>query len=62
MMIWADGTLSALLMAVLGFPPIDSLRLGSLLILVAILVVPFARIGLIPGALAGNRHGRSEDQ
>jgi hypothetical protein len=62
MMLWADGSLTALLSAGLGLPPIDSLRLGSLLILGAILLIPFARIGLAPGALAGNRHGQVNDQ
>ena len=56
-MTWADGTLSALLMAVLGFPPIDNLRLASLLVLGALLIIPFARLGLAPAALTKNRHG-----
>ena len=56
-MLWADGTLSALLMATLGFPPMDSSRLASLLVLGAVLLIPFGRIGLAPTTLAGNRHG-----
>jgi hypothetical protein len=56
-LIWSDGTLSALLMA-LGFPPIDSLRLASLLVLSALLTIPLARLGLAPTALADNRHAR----
>jgi hypothetical protein len=56
-MIWADGTLTAMLMVGFGVPPVDRLRLMSLLLLGAILIIPFARLGLAPGALAANRHG-----
>jgi hypothetical protein len=41
---------------VLQIVPSDSHQVRSLLILFALLAVPFARLGLAPGALARNRH------
>jgi hypothetical protein len=57
LLLWAGGTLSLTLMAFLDFLPLDVDRLRSLLILVALLVIPFARLGFAPSALARNRHG-----
>ena len=56
-LLWADGLLDLLLMAVLDFLPLDPYRLRNLLILVALLVIPFARPGLAPAFFAKNRHG-----
>ena len=56
-LVWADGTLILSLMAFLNFLPLDVYRLRNLLILVALLVIPFARLGLAPSSLARNRHG-----
>jgi len=55
-LLWADGTLGAFLMSILDFPPLDQWRLGGVLFLGALLVIPFARLGLAPAALHRNRH------
>lgn len=57
LLLWAGGALSLALMACLGLPPLDVYRLRALLLLIALLIVPFARLGLAPSSLAGNRHG-----
>ena len=48
LLIWADGLLGVSLMALLDIPPLDPLRLRNLLLLLALLAIPFARIGLAP--------------
>jgi hypothetical protein len=55
--LWADGMLTMALMAVVDFLPLDPIRLRNLLVLVALLVIPLARLGLAPASLAKNRHG-----
>ena len=61
-MVWCGGTLCLITLAVLLWAglryvlPSDIYRLRSLLILIALLVIPFARIGLAPSSLAKNRH------
>jgi hypothetical protein len=55
LLLWGDGTLSLLLIE-LDFRPLDVVRLRNLLILTALLVIPFARLGLAPMSLAKNRH------
>jgi hypothetical protein len=59
---WLCGTVAWIAFGLLlragvlqGFPS-DSHQLRSLLILLALLAVPFARLGLAPGSLARNRH------
>ncbi len=52
-LLWADGMLAALLREC----PMDALRLKHFLILLTLLVIPFARIGLAPLSLGKNRHG-----
>jgi len=61
-LLWAKGTLALLLMSFMGFQPLDTVRLGNLIVLTALLVIPFARAGLAPAALAMNRHGRQAAQ
>jgi hypothetical protein len=56
LLLWAGGLLVMALMEFFDFLPLDPLRLRGLLILVALLVIPFARIGLAPASLAKNRH------
>ena len=63
LVIWLGSTLCLIALAMLVwagylryFLPSDIYRLRSLLILVALLVIPFARVGLAPSALARNRH------
>jgi hypothetical protein len=56
-LISVDGTLGVLLMAVLDFPPVDGVRLASLLVLCVLLVIPLARLGLAPASFTRNRHG-----
>ncbi len=54
-LMWLRGALSLQLME-MDFLPLDVYRLRNLLVLLALLVVPFARIGYAPAALAKNRH------
>ncbi len=56
-LVWEHGTLSLQLMEVMDILPLDVYRLRNLLLLLALLVIPFARIGYAPTALAKNRHG-----
>ena len=56
-LLWAHGLLSVQLMALMDFLPVDIYRLRNLLILLALLVVPLARLGYAPTALVRNRHG-----
>jgi len=55
-LLWMHGVLDLLLMNVMDCLPLDVYRLRNLLVLVALLIVPFARIGSAPCALAKNRH------
>jgi len=55
-LVWAHGLLSLQLMAVMDFLPVDVYRLRNLLVLLALLIIPFARLGFAPAALAKNRH------
>jgi hypothetical protein len=52
-LLWADGTLAALMPGL----PLDAVRMKHLLILLALVLVPLARIGFAPQSLARNRHG-----
>jgi hypothetical protein len=60
--LWSCGTAACIAFGlllwdgVLRIVPSDSHQLRSLVILCALLVVPFARLGLAPASLAGNRH------
>jgi hypothetical protein len=62
LLIWFGSVVCLLTLALLAwagwrfFLPLDSIRLGNLLILIALLAIPFARLGLAPSALARNRH------
>ena len=56
LLLWADGLLNLSLMALLNFPPLDPLRLRNLLLLLALLAIPFARVGLALPSLLKNRH------
>ena len=56
-LMWAHGLLDLTLVGLMDFLPLDVVRLQSLMILVALLVIPFARLGLAPPALTKNRHG-----
>jgi hypothetical protein len=64
MLIWLAGTVCfvTLTVAVWGivriYLPLDIYRLHSLLVLVALLIVPLGRLGLAPSVLAANRHRR----
>ncbi len=55
-LLWAHGLFSLQLMAIMDIPPLDTYRLRNLLILMALLIIPFARLGPAPAALAKNRH------
>ncbi len=60
--LWICGTLVLVAFALVSWAglryivPSDSDQLRSLLVLCALLVIPFARLGLAPGSLARNRH------
>jgi hypothetical protein len=56
-LLWAGGTITLALMALFKLWPLDPVRLRNLLILVALLIIPFARLGLARSSLARNRHG-----
>ena len=56
MLVWARGGLGLMLTGLMDFLPMDPYRLRNLLLLIALLVIPFARIGFAPAALAKNRH------
>jgi hypothetical protein len=55
-LLWANGLLTLQLMALMDSLPLDVYRLRNLLLLLALLVIPFARLGYAPSALARNRH------
>jgi hypothetical protein len=60
--VWACGTCCLIALALMAWPalrsalPSDANRLQALLILVALSIMPLARLGLAPLALARNRH------
>ncbi len=56
-LLWANGTLSLMLMEIGDFWPVDVYRLKRFLILLALLMIPLARTGLAPSSLVKNRHG-----
>jgi hypothetical protein len=62
LLIWSGGTLCLIALAILLWSgvrhvvPLDVYRLRIVLILAALLVMPFARLGLAPLSLAKNRH------
>jgi hypothetical protein len=62
LLIWLAGTITflALGLEVWGivriYLPLDVERLRSVVILLALMAVPFARVGLAPSSLARNRH------
>jgi len=62
LLVWLGGTFCLIALAILWWKggrlylPLDADRLRNLLILIAVLVIPFARPGLAPSALARNRH------
>jgi hypothetical protein len=55
-LLWEHGVLTLQLMSLMDFLPVDVFRLRNLLVLLALLVIPFARLGYSPSALARNRH------
>jgi hypothetical protein len=54
--LWATATLVFVLFAIIARPWGDMFRLERLYVLGALLLFPFARIGLAPASLARNRH------
>ena len=62
LLIWLAGTASFLVLGLVVwgivriYLPLDVDRLRSLVILLALLAVPLARVGLAPSSLARNRH------
>jgi len=56
LLIWTTATLCFVGLGILCTPWADPYRLEHLFILAALLLVPFARLGLAPSALAMNRH------
>jgi hypothetical protein len=56
LLIWSSVTLCFVLLGVLFAPFMDTYRIEHLSILAALFLVPFARLGLAPSALAMNRH------
>ncbi len=56
LLIWLGTTLCFVALAILSTPWADPYRLEHLFVLAAFLVMPFARLGLAPWALAKNRH------
>lgn len=55
-LVWAHGLFDLVLIDIFNFLPWDAQRLLGLMILLALLFMPLARIGLAPRALAKNRH------
>lgn len=56
LLIWSGVTLCFVVLAILSAPWADTYRVEHLSILAALLLVPFARLGLAPLSLAKNRH------
>jgi hypothetical protein len=60
--LWLGGAVCLIALAILLWSgirhvlPADASRLGNVLILAALLVIPFARLGLAPSFLERNRH------
>ena len=57
LLIWAGATLCFVALGILSRPWADMHRLEHLFVLEALLLFPFARLGLAPFSLAKNRHG-----
>lgn len=53
---WSCATLGLMALAILAAPPFDMYRQKYLYLLAALLMVPFARLGIAPAAWAKNRH------
>jgi hypothetical protein len=56
LLLWSGATLCLIALGMLSAPWGDPFRLARLYVLAALLLVPFARLGLAPAALAMNRH------
>jgi hypothetical protein len=54
--LWAVATLVFVLFAIMARPWADMFRMERLYVLGALLIFPFARLGLAPASLARNRH------
>jgi len=63
LLVWLGSTFCLMALAILWWKggrlylPLDADRLRNLLILIALLAIPFARLGFAPSSLARNRHG-----
>ncbi len=55
LIVWAAGTLCLIVFAVLSRPPVDVERQSHIYLLLALLLFPFARVGLAPLSLNKNR-------
>jgi hypothetical protein len=53
--VWASGTLCLIVFAILSRPPMDIERQSHIFLLLALLLFPFARVGLAPLSLDENR-------
>jgi hypothetical protein len=56
LLIWSGATLCLVMLGILATPLADTYRCEHLFILAALLLMPFARLGLAPFSLAKNRH------
>lgn len=56
LLIWSSATLCFLALAIMARPLLDVYRQGYLYLLGALLLFPFARLGIAPLSLAMNRH------
>src|SRR5262249_19092751 len=56
LLIWLGATLCFVSLAILSRPPFDAYRRRNLYLLAALLLFPFARLGMAPSFLANNRH------
>ena len=56
LIIWSCVTLGFVLLGILATPLADTYRCEHLFVLAALLLMPFARLGLAPSSLAKNRH------
>lgn len=55
--LWVSGTAFLIALAILARPPVDMERKEQLFLLIALLILPFARAGVMPRSLAKNRAG-----
>jgi hypothetical protein len=56
LLLWSGATLGFVALAILSRPPFDFNRVEHLLVLGALLLCPFARLGLAPWSFTRNRH------